>query len=190
MFFFEYFNNSINTFKELISMKYISSLLISLSIVLLFDSAFAQNTFSGYPEDLPVEKIIFLEYDQLEITEDLKKSLKKTYEHRNVKAKTANAQLKELVDNGYRFDYMIAKRSDIDNLKEEGYKYVLENDMMKSYNNGESTYAGANSSYVSDMYILDLSNGDKYFIFQIGQSYVYFYKGIMKKFLKQVNKEF
>ena len=169
-------------------MKLIKYIFITACLTSVISTTFAQNTFRRYPTDLIKEQIVFLAYEELEINPELKKSEQKAIEFRNVKAKTANEQLKVATEN-YPYAFIIATRSELDKLKEQGYRYVLENDMMKRNDSAEEGIADMNSNNVSEMYIMDLDNGDKYYLFQIVQSYVFFYKGIMKKFIKQVEKD-
>lgn len=166
-------------------LKYIS---IALCLTAIISTSFAQNTFRRYPTDLKQVGVVFLAYEQFEVDAELKKSEIKAIEFRNVKAKQANEQLK-LATEKYPYEFIIATRSELDKLKEQGFRYVLENDMMNRADNPNEKNANMNSNSVSEMYLMDLENGDKYYLFQIVQSYVYFYKGIMKKFINQVEKD-
>jgi len=169
-------------------MKLYQSLIASLLFSFVCSISLAQNTFKEYPTELGDEPLVFLEYEMMEVQEDYKKSEIKACNFRNEKAKMANEQL-HLAAKEYPFEYIIAKRSALDSLKEKGIRFVLENDMMKKQDNPETYLLGNNSNDVGTMYILNLENGDQYFLFQITQSYVFFYKSVLKKFIKQVKRE-
>ncbi|NNC84458.1 MAG: hypothetical protein HKN75_00150 [Bacteroidia bacterium] len=169
-------------------MKLYRSFIASLLFSLVCSIGFAQNTFNYYPTELGDEPLIILEYQMMEPQDDFTKSQLKDCKFRNEKAKMANEQL-QVAAKEYPFEYIIAKRSALDSLKEKGYRLVLENDMMKKQDNPEKYLKGNNANDVGDMYILNMENGDKYFLFQISQSYVFFSKGVMKKFIKQVKRE-
>jgi len=164
--------------------------LLSVLIILSVSMVYAQKPSKKLPTDLNVEKIIFLKYDMLpEDDPSINKMGQRMYKKRNKSAVEANKQLEEAARE-YPYQYVIASRNDIDSLKEEGYKYVYECSMMKKYNDGVNMYAGQNKRYVSDMLVINLQTGEEHKVFEVSQTFVYYYKGIIKKLLKKVKKEF
>lgn len=165
-----------------------SSFLI-LFLVSIISNIYSQKEFKGIPNNLNRETIIFLEYEQIPIDTSMRKVLKRMYRSRNIEAPKANKQLHEEAKN-YPFKYVISKRSAYKDSLINSCRYVLENDIMEAYNNGVNLYAGYNTEYKSPMYILDLKTGDKYKLFDIETHHGYYYKYIMRKFIKKVNKKF
>lgn len=166
-------------------MKFTSILMISFTI-----SIATQAQKNKFPTDLPKSKIIFLAYEMLpENDPSMNKTAQSYYHRRNLKAEEANKKL-EVAAKGYPFEYTISTRADYKNLKEQGYKYVLNNEFMEKYNNGESVSAGRDIVYEAYMYIMDLQTGKIYNIFLINDSDAYYYTSIMQKFIKKVKKEF
>ena len=155
----------------------------TLFLLIIFSSsiAFAQKPSKKLPIDLNVEKIIFLKYDMLpEDDPSINKLGQRMYKKRNKAAIEANEQLEEAAKE-YPYQYVIASRTEIDSLKEAGYKYVYECSMMKKYNDGVNMYAGQNKKYVSDMLVINLQTGEEHKVFEVSQTFVYYYKGIIKK---------
>ncbi|MDH5365817.1 MAG: hypothetical protein OEW67_02465 [Cyclobacteriaceae bacterium] len=139
------------------------------------------------PDDLTTEKIIFLKYEQIENDVRMPYAQRKRISHRNLISKQANKEL-ELEATYYPFQYIISNRSDYFKFINNGYKYVLENDMMNSYNNGESIEPGKHKLFSSTMYIKDLTTGKRYDLFSITQDEVYEYASIIKKLNKIIKK--
>lgn len=141
------------------------------------------------PEDLNSEKVIFLEYERIENDVNMPYAQRKRNSHRNSLSIKSNKELK-LEATYYPFDYVISNRSDYFELIDQGFKYVLENDMMNSYNHGENVSAGTNTIYTSTMYLKDLTTGKRYELFPVKQHLIYEYGSIMKSFCKLVKKEY
>ena len=162
--------------------------LFTLACFLLFSVAVSAQK-KKLPEDLNVEKIVFFEYEELPIEDGMKNMVKRMYTKRNKYGAESNAQLKEAAKK-YPFNYTISNRSNVEELIAQGYKYALDNDMMIKYNNGVNMYAGSDTRYVADMFVLNLETGSRYYLFEISSTYCYAYKKIMNKFINKVNKEF
>lgn len=162
---------------------------ILLLLLLLPLSGLAQKPSELFPLNLPACKIIFLEYDQLEMPEDMKRGYKKTYKLRNEAAEKANKALAAGAKD-YPYEYTIARRSDIDKLSAKGYKYVLESPLMQGYNTGDDMRDESGQPLIANLEIMDLHSDDSYPIFSFGEDQVYDYKGIMKQFNKLVGKAF
>lgn len=153
------------------------------------NAANAQKNTNLLPKDLENEKVIFLEYERIENDVNMPYAQRKKNSHRNKVSITANKELK-LHATYYPFGYIISNRSEYHNLVDRGFKYVLENDMMNSYNYGENVNAGTNTIYTSSMYLKDLETGERFELFSVKQHLIYNYEDIMKKFCKLVNKEY
>lgn len=151
-----------------------------------------KSTKNGYPSDLHSEKIIFLEYEQIPVQKGeqkgMYKKMQQMFEFRNEAAVRSNQQLHES-SKSYPFEFTISKRSEYKALKEKGYKYVLNNDIMEGYNNA-TNFGGRNTIYHSKMYIENIETGKKYFLFKLYDNRAYVYKEIIKKMVKQINKDF
>ena len=160
-----------------------------LFLLLLPLASLAQKPSELFPLNLPACKIIFLEYDQLEIPEDMKRGYKKTYKLRNEAAEKANKELAKAAKD-YPYKYIIASRDEVDKLSEQGYKYVLESPLMQGYNSGEDMVDEGGLSLIANLEIMDLHSSASYPIFSFGEDEVYDYKGIMKHFNKLLGKAF
>lgn len=160
-----------------------------LSVVLLTSSVvFAQKSKNKLPQDLKTEKLILLQYEELPIESYYPKMVKNRYEVFNVVIKRTNPKLVKEAKK-YPFEYTISQRAKYEELKDQGYKYVLECDMMEEMNNGTFT-PGTNVRYFSDVYILDMETKKKYVLFDISQSDLFDYKEIITKLNKLVKKQF
>ncbi len=148
-----------------------------------------QKNYNGLPDDLNKEKIIFLKFDSIQVTDDLRNGQQRDFNKRNKFATKSNAILIEEAKK-YPFACILATRSEVKVLAKQGYRYVLENDMMNGFNSGNDMYISSSTKYIAPFYILDLSNGDKYTLFTISQSYAYRYDYNMGKFLKKVSKKY
>ena len=141
------------------------------------------------PNDLSESKVIFLEYEHIHNNYETPYAMRKKNNYRNTLASKANHELRTEAKY-YPFEYKVAKRSDYKNLMEKGYDYILENDMMEAYNNGEQVDAGANKIYSAPMYLLHIKTGIRYELFDVKQTAVYEYGKIIRRFCKLVKDEF
>ena len=170
-------------------MKLKKSNILLVALLLSFTIVRSQDTTEGLPDDLNTTKVIFLKYEQIEGDPNIPYAQRKRNKERNALSLQANKELK-LRAYDYPFDYKISDRSTYYNLVEEGYKYVLENDMMNAYNYGEVVSAGGGRIFASSMYLKDLKTGKRFELFVIKQDMVYDYDKIMKLFIKMVEKEY
>lgn len=152
-------------------------------------STLAQREIKGFPSDLDRSKIIFLEYEKLAVGPEVHKIIRKDYTKRNEIFEENNKMLANEAPN-YPFEYIISKRSEYRELVAQGYKYVLENDLIAAYNNGLQTYPGGGTQYISTMYLIDIVSGDKYELFTITDKSLRHYDWVISKFNDKVIKEY
>lgn len=160
--------------------------------VLLLTSfvGYAQEEYKGIPEDLAQEKIIFLNYEPINISDERPRSKEDRYirerkEQHNMAAEQANDYLRTSALD-YPYKYAIANHSTYKNLVEAGYKYVLECNCFNNERLMKSPESGVLLIY--DFYIKDLTTGDIYLLFDLDEMKVYDYRLVMKKLNKLVNK--
>ena len=170
-------------------MKTSHLLIITITFLLFPVAAMAQKSVEGLPDDLDTEKIIFLKYEQIEGDHNIPYAQRKRNKERNILAGHANKALK-VEAKKYPFSYIISNRSEYAKFAQEGYKYVLENDMMNAYNYGEVVSAGSQKIFAAPMYLREIATGKRYELFTIKQNVVYEYAKIMKKFNSMVRKEY
>jgi len=167
----------------------ISYTLLILQVLILFSSpSFGQKDVNGLPDDLNIESIVFLKFDSMSLEPGSSKAAQRDIRWRNEMATKGNNALMEEVKR-YPFKYTIASRSKLKELKEKGYKYILENDMMNGYNSGDPMFRPF-EKYIAAFYVLDLQTGKKYFLFTISQTYAYRYDYTMNKFVDKVTKKY
>ena len=170
-------------------MKTIKYYLLFFLTIISFNKLYSQKEIKDLPNDLNKETIIFLEYETLEIDKKMPWTQRHMYKVRNELSVGANAQLNEY-SKDYPFNYVISKRSEYKDSLIKTCRYLLENDLMESYNNGVNNYAGRGVQYTSPMYVRDLKTGDKYILFDVPSNHCYIYKGIIKDFIKIVKKKY
>lgn len=168
--------------------KYLAILVL---IVLPFIAA-AQREYKGLPDDLDKNKIIFLNYEPINISDGKPKGEEEKYiytrkKQHNKAVEQANEYLKTAAID-YPFNYAIAGHSTYENLVSAGYKYVLECNSFDNERLMTSPESGVLLIY--DFYIKDLTTGDVYVLFDLDEMKVYDYRLIMKKLNKLVNKKF
>lgn len=170
-------------------MRPVNFILLIAFVINFIPNSIAQKKAPLLPADLTTEKVIFLAYERIENDVNMPYAQRKRNTYRNKASIDANKELK-LQATYYPFGYVISNRSDYHQLINSGYKYVLENDMMNSYNYGENIEAGTNTIYTSTMYLKDLSTGKRYELFSVKQHLIYEYGTIMKRFCKLIKKEY
>lgn len=151
-------------------------------------NSFSQKTHKGLPKDLDKETIIFFEYEQTPIDEEMTRSMKRMYKKRNEISIRANKILRSKVKK-YPFKYVVSKRSEYKNLT-NNCKYILESDLMEAANNGVNLYAGYKKEYVSDLFVKDIRTGDKYILHKIGTSQIYQPQHILRRFYRKVKSNY
>lgn len=160
--------------------------------VLLPLFAAAQREYKGLPDDLNDQKIIFLNYEPISISDenakgDVEKYILTRKKQHNKATEQANDYLKVAAIN-YPFKYALASHSSYENLVSAGYKYVLECNSFDNERLMTSPESGVLLIY--DFYIKDLTTGDIYILFHLDEMKVYDYRLIMKKLIKLTNKKF
>jgi hypothetical protein len=75
-------------------------------------------------------------------------------------------------------------------LAEKGYKYVLECDLMESYNNGLQMPYAENVKYSSPVYLRDLTTDVRYELYTISTLTLPRYGYILASFNRKVKREF
>ncbi len=155
-------------------------------------SVFAQKEYNGLPDDLREQKIIFLNYEPINIPEERPKGEVEKYiftrkKQHNRAAEQANNYLRTSAIE-YPFKYAIAGHDSYTKLVGAGYKYVLESNSFDNERLMESPESGILLIY--DFYIKDLTTGDIYLLFKLDEMKVYDYRLIIKKLNKLVKKKF
>ena len=151
---------------------------------------FAQKEFKGIPEDLDQHKIIFLNYEPVNVSSEKPKSKEDRYirdrkEQHNMATEQANDYLRTAALD-YPYKYAIAKYSSYESLVEAGYKYVLLCNCFDNQRLMKSPESGVLLIY--DFYIKDLTTGDIYLLFDLDEMKVYDYRLVMKKLNKLISK--
>ena len=152
------------------------------------------------PKDLNTSKVIFLRYDS--VTVDAKDKTAKYYQqkhNRNVPA--ANKELAEAAKK-YPFEYTIASRKNLDNLKSKGYKYVMDSEAFQNMSVGfrqdyniisyGETRTKTAVSYHYKLYFKDMEKNVAYIISEkLTENQLYFPKYVMNKFvISKVKKQY
>lgn len=152
------------------------------------------NEFKGVPDDLDVSKIVFLNLDSAFVEEEkpniraekAKWAIKKVH---NFNVPKANAQLADIAPD-YPFEYKIGRRSQLEEYKAEGYKYVLDYVPFTEAQQG-IRHTNSNYSVKFPVFVKNLENGDIYILGYVTDNFVYKYKGMFKKhFLKDVKSKY
>ena len=141
-------------------MKKIYTLLILSCFIVI---ANAQDKYvDGVPDDLNKSKTIFLRYDSIQGNAASKTDRKVKYYQakHNKNVPDANKELAEALKK-YPFEYTIASRTDIEELKSRGYKYLLD---CLAFQNMETGSRNDNSReyYQYKLYFLDLETNIAY----------------------------
>ena len=151
----------------------------------------------GLPDDLNKSKVIFLKYDM--VTVDAKDKQAVYYQKRhNKNVPDANKELIEAAKK-YPFEYIIASRKDIEKLKGEGYKYVLDSEafqnMSRGFRQDESHSSTTTKTITANYYYLyfeEIGKNTAYVVSdKLSENQLYFPKYVMNNMvLKKVNKKF
>lgn len=149
------------------------------------------------PADLPQAKLLFIRYSPVNVpTKRPDNMLRRQYSlmknHNEVYA-ASNEQLVKAAAR-YPFPYRITTQDSSTYYAERGYKYALFHSSFNAMTDG--TYAGTRSNgYYSTttdikLFVQDLATGNRYPVDTFSETFVYYYKGIIGKFLKKVDKQF
>src|SRR5687768_16913013 len=110
---------------------------------------------------------------------------------------TSNKQLRDGIKS-YPFKYIVASVNQLDSLSKANYKYALyypgqekvkTGSRMGTTSRGQSGNQTVNIT-VEKLVIIDLQNNDEYFVHEFSQTFVYYYKGLIKEFMKKLNKQY
>ena len=145
------------------------------------------------PDDLNTSKVIFLRYDSTEIngTTEKAKNLQKKH---NKQVQDANKEWAKAAKN-YPFEYIIASRKDISDLKAKGYKYVLDSPLFKYMMQGIRQDESSSSTitvFEYQLYFWDSAKTTGYLVTdEFHENHLYFPSYIMNSLvLKKVKKKF
>lgn len=163
-----------------------------LIFILLPLLSIAQREFKGLPDDLDEHKLILLNYEPINISDNKPEGEEEKYIRMRKKLhKRAVVQANEYLRTSaieYPFKYAIAGHSSYEKLVGAGYKYVLESNCFDNERLMKSPESGVLLIY--DFYIKDLTTGDIYILFHLDEMKVYDYRLIMKKLNKLVKKKY
>lgn len=147
------------------------------------------------PDDLPKAKMLFIKFSPAAVPAERPKEMSrrdyKLLEHHAVNYPHANEQLVKAAAE-YPYAHRITTQDSITYYQERGYRYVLMHNSFNSFINGTFRGSGSNASAPTmvDLYVKDLSNGDKYVVDDFSETFVYYYKGLVGMLLKRVHKQF
>jgi hypothetical protein len=150
----------------------------------------SQTKTIGLPSDIKSVGVIFLKHQLAEIEEtsnpsNSEKLKNKNKEQHNVMAPKANDKLENVLAE-YPYKYVVANdRSQLGELYEEGYKYVLDCVAYDNMKNGNFK-SSAKVEYFYELYIKDLSANTIYIITdKLSERSVYDFKLMINKYLKK-----
>lgn len=145
------------------------------------------------PADLPQAKLLFIKYSPVEVPSNRPDNMtRRQYgllkNHNEVYA-AANEQLVKAAAN-YPFGHRITTQDSSTYYATRGYKYALFHSSFNATTDG--TYAGTNGNYATTvkLFVQDLATGNRYQVDTFSETFIYYYKGIVGKLLKQVAKQF
>ena len=147
------------------------------------------------PDDLPKAKILFIKFSPaavpVERPTEMSRRDYKLLEQHAVNYPHANEQLVKATAE-YPYAYRITTQDSTAYYQERGYRYVLMHNSFNSFVNGTFRGSGSNPSSPTmvDLYVKDLSNGDKYIVDDFSETFVYYYKGLVGMLLKRIHKQF
>jgi hypothetical protein len=142
--------------------------------------------YKGLPEDLDVNKIIFLRLDSANVETERPQIRSERYawtikKFHNTRVIRCNEQLKASAAL-YPFDHVIISRSEIQKYKDLGYKYVLD---FAPFNNASQGIikSDAHTKVKFPVYVMDLTTSDIYKAGYLDEDQRYRYKALMKKYV-------
>lgn len=149
------------------------------------------------PDDLPQSKLLFIKYSPANVPakrpDNMSRRQYSLLKNHNEVYLTANEQLIKAAAH-YPFSYRITTQDSSTYYAQQGYKYSLFHTSFNAMTDG--TYVGTSSNgYYSNvttvkLFVQDLTMGNRYPVDTFSETFVYYYKGIVGKFLKKVNKQF
>lgn len=145
------------------------------------------------PEDLPTSKLLLIKFRPAAIpTERPDNMTRRNYkllEQHAINYPHANEQLEKAASH-YPFAYRITTQDSTTYYYEHGYKYVLFHRSFNAFTEGYFRGSNSSSSTSVDLYIKDLSSGDRYIVNEFSETFIYYYKGLIGMLLKRVEKQF
>lgn len=159
--------------------------------------------YEGVPEDLSKQKLLVPRYDFMDM-ENLPDGAPPNIAVRfNKEAKKGNTTIAELAEKNYAFKYKLTSVSEVEELKEQGYKYYMDmvlmpkgmkepekRAMVPSYDKYGAAHKMFNNRYTQFhyyFYIRDLETNDAYVTSKMkGNWDVY---NCMRLFFRQVSKD-
>ena len=182
-----------------------------LFLLLVNTNLFAQfsetpgKSFKQLPPDLNKETLIFLKHDSVDVPNKKPKSMNafeynRLRNHNNV-IPVSNKQLKEAAKE-YPFKYIIASISEVDSLSKANYKYVYYSPAFEKVKTGQRMGTKSSVSFspgkqttkttyvIQNIVLVNLENNDLYYVGEYSETFVYYYKGLIKDFVKKVKKQY
>ena len=154
----------------------------------------SQTTTTGLPADIKSVGVIILKHEMAEIENiqnpsNSEKLKNKGKEQHNIMAPKANEKLEKVLEE-YPYKYIVAdNRSQLEDLYEEGYKYVLDCIAYDNMKNGNFK-SSAKVEYFYELYILDITTNTRYIITnKLSERSVYDFKIMINKYLKKAIEE-
>ena len=145
------------------------------------------------PTDLPTAKLLFIKYSPVAIPAERPANITrrnyKLLEQHAVNFPHANEQLEKAVQH-YPFAYRMTTQDSVTYYQGRGYKYVLFHRSFNAFTEGRFSGTRDNSPTMVDLYVQDLTTGDKYIVDDFSETFIYYYKGLVGMLLKRVDKQF
>ncbi|MDX2247698.1 MAG: hypothetical protein SF052_13015 [Bacteroidia bacterium] len=158
------------------------------------------DIFSDSPKELKEKVLLIPRFDLMDPEEGVTGNRRTFIIEANKAAKRANSSLKETIDKSYSFEYKLVSLSEVESLKEEGYRYYMDMVLMPKqmetpkkeamrpsfvrHSTANKMYQNNNLQFHYYFYVRDLETDDAYISSRLkGNADVYIG---MKKFLSQV----
>lgn len=149
------------------------------------------------PDDLPQAKLLFIRFQAVDIPPDYTRYQYAMLKTHNTNTPKANAQLQEAAAK-YPFPYRITTQDSVAYYYGQGYKYALYYNSFNSFVTqnfkGSSLHTSSSGTTmrvtIENLYVLDMSNGDRYKVDEFSETFTYYYKGIVGMLVKRVGKQF
>ena len=147
------------------------------------------------PDDLPKAKVLLFKFSPAAVPAERPKEMSrrdyKLLEQHAANYPHANEQLAKAAA-AYPYAYRITTQDSTAYYQERGYRYLLMYDSFNSFLNGTFRSSGSNASNPTmvDLYVKDLSNGNKYVVDDFSETFVYYCKGLVGILLERIHKQF
>ena len=162
------------------------------------DQAYNMRKEEAYlPDDLPQAKLLFVKYSAIDVPakrpDNLSRQQYKLIINHNEVFPTTNAQLVKAAAK-YPFPYRITTQDSVTYYAEHGYKYALFHSSFDAVKTGHYVGSSSNGYYTNTttvkLFIQDLTTGKHYPVDTFSETFIYYYKGIVKLLMKRVDKQF